>query len=368
MIDTQIKSVRDLASKSAQDAIAEAGAQIRAGALVVFPTETVYGLGASALDASAAERIYAAKGRPSDNPLIIHIADPADASRYAVTSPLYERLAECFMPGPLTVILPVRPVIPRTVTASLETVAVRCPSHAAARALIREAGVPIAAPSANLSGSPSPTEVRHVVSDMKGRVSMILDGGDCEIGLESTIVRPETDGTLSLLRPGGITVEMLTDAGFIVCVPDTLNDAPRAGETVVCPGMKYRHYAPKAPLFLLDGTREEQTAFLVRRQRELSEKGGRMVVLDTCERCEMLKGVLPCDAVCLSLGCDRDEGECARHLFSRLRDADEYTPDEIYAPMPEKQGIGLALYNRMIRASAYQVIDLEDALNENDNN
>ncbi len=367
MIDTQIRDVRDLSSDAARRTIAEAAELIRSGALVVFPTETVYGLGANALDSRAAERIYAAKGRPSDNPLIIHIASPEDAALYAVTSPLYERLAECFMPGPLTVILPVRDVIPKTVTASLMTVAVRCPSHAAARALIREAGVPIAAPSANLSGSPSPTEVRHVVADMRSRVHMILDGGDCEIGLESTIVRPEEDGTVTLLRPGGITVEMLTDAGFSVRVPDTLNDAPKAGETVVCPGMKYRHYAPKAPLFLLDGTREEQTAFLMRRAEELAKSGGRMVLLDTVERCDALHTLLP-TAVCLPLGNEGDDAQRAKHLFTRLRDADEQNPSEIYAPMPEKAGIGLALYNRMIRASAYQVIRLIDVLHKIQNN
>ena len=367
MINTEVRDVRDFETHEARRAISEAADLIRSGALVVFPTETVYGLGASALDEKAAERIYAAKGRPSDNPLIIHIADPSDASLYAVTSPLYERLAECFMPGPITVILPVREIIPKTVTASLPTVAVRCPRHAAARALIREAGVPIAAPSANLSGSPSPTEVRHVIEDMRGRVHMILDGGDCEIGLESTIVRPEADGTLTLLRPGGITVEMLTEQGFIVRVPDTLNDAPKAGETVVCPGMKYRHYAPKAPLFLLNGTRKAQTAFLLRRASELAGEGKSMVLLDTVERCETLSARLP-NTVCLPLGRDEDETERAKHLFTRLRDADGHHPNEIYAPMPKKEGIGLALYNRMIRASAYQVIDLDEVEPTTDNN
>ena len=169
-------------------ALGEAATILQGGGLVAFPTETVYGLGGDATDASAAEKIYAAKGRPSDNPLIIHIADPADAERYAVTSDTYYALARAFMPGPLTVILPKRDIIPPTVTGGLDTVAVRCPSHPLARALIRAAGVAIAAPSANRSGSPSPSCGAHVIRDLTGRIDAIIDGGECEIGLESTII------------------------------------------------------------------------------------------------------------------------------------------------------------------------------------
>ena len=189
--------------------LARAAAILRSGGLVVFPTETVYGLGGNATRDEAAKKIYAAKGRPSDNPLIIHIADPTDAEQYAVTNALYYRLAKAFMPGPLTVILPRKNTIPKSTTGGLDSVAVRCPSHPVAHRLIELCGVAIAAPSANLSGKPSPTSAAHVAQDMDGRVDMILDGGESEIGLESTIVKIDGDG-LILLRPGGITCDALS--------------------------------------------------------------------------------------------------------------------------------------------------------------
>ena len=195
-MQTEIIRITDAAASRAD--IARAAAVIRGGGLVVFPTETVYGLGGNGLCARASEKIYAAKGRPSDNPLIIHISDPADARRYTVPSEeawaLYEKLARAFMPGPLTVILPRAEVVPLSTTGGLDTVAVRCPSHPVAHALIEAAGVPIAAPSANLSGKPSPTEASHVIHDLDGRVDVIIDGGACEIGLESTIVKIDCDG------------------------------------------------------------------------------------------------------------------------------------------------------------------------------
>ena len=194
---------------SSADALIKRSAQIiKKGGLVAFPTETVYGLGADATDKDAAKKIYAAKGRPSDNPLIIHIARPEDAEGYAYTSELYYKLAEAFMPGPLTVILPKKDTIPNEVTGGLDSVAVRCPSHEIARMLIAEAGVPIAAPSANISGSPSPTRADHVYKDMNGKIDAIIDGGECEIGLESTIVKLD-GGKAILLRPGAITADAL---------------------------------------------------------------------------------------------------------------------------------------------------------------
>ena len=188
----------------------KAGEILRGGGLVALPTETVYGLGASALSISAAEKIYAAKGRPSDNPLIVHVAEPQDAELFAYTPPLYYKLAERFMPGPLTVIMPKRDIIPEAVTGGLDTVAIRCPIHSVARELIRCAGVPVAAPSANRSGSPSPTSAAHVISDMLGRIDMIIDGGDCEIGVESTVISI-ADGIITILRPGAVTEEMLME-------------------------------------------------------------------------------------------------------------------------------------------------------------
>ena len=208
---TLIKTLpeQEVNSTEAKAAIDQAAGILKNGGLVVFPTETVYGLGGNALDSDAAKKIYAAKGRPSDNPLIIHIAQPKDAEKYCITNEIYYRLADAFMPGPLTVILPKRDIVPSSVTGGLSTVAVRCPSHPIARELISASGFPIAAPSANISGKPSPTCAEYVIEDMSGRVDMIIDGGECEIGLESTIVKIENDG-LILLRPGGITCDALS--------------------------------------------------------------------------------------------------------------------------------------------------------------
>ena len=207
MVKTEICMVKDPEAPESREILRRAARILKSGGLVVFPTETVYGLGADATDSDAAGRIYAAKGRPADNPLIVHVASADDVSRYAVETEESRRLMQVFWPGPLTVVLPARETIPSTVTAGLPTVAIRCPSHPVARALLMEVGIPIAAPSANLSGSPSPTCARHVADDMMGRVDMILDGGDCEIGLESTIVMPDKDGGLTLLRPGAVTPE-----------------------------------------------------------------------------------------------------------------------------------------------------------------
>jgi L-threonylcarbamoyladenylate synthase len=239
--------------------IAHAGKLLREGELVVFPTETVYGLGGIATSDAAAQAIYEAKGRPSDNPLIIHVASPEDAESYAVTNDTYYRLAEKFMPGPLTVILPKKDSIPLTVTGGLDSVAVRCPAHPVARALISAAGAPVAAPSANRSGRPSPTCAAHVVEDLDGRVAAIIDGGECEVGLESTIVKLVGDKGV-LLRPGAITADALS------CVCETeiahaVTAALAENERPLSPGMKYRHYAPQAPLVLLEGEQDAVSAF-----------------------------------------------------------------------------------------------------------
>ena len=235
---------------------------------MVFPTETVYGLGGNGTDPAAALKIYSAKGRPADNPLILHIAKPSDAEHYAVTSEYYYRLAKAFMPGPLTVVLPKKPTVPDKVTGGLATVALRCPSHPVAHALIEAAGLPVAAPSANISGRPSPTSARYALEDMDGRVDMIIDGGDCEIGLESTIVALEGDSAL-LLRPGAVTYDALC------CVLERVEISPAAmggmapDDRPLGPGMKYRHYAPSSPLMLLDGSDEAFINYI--RQKRLVE-------------------------------------------------------------------------------------------------
>ena len=338
----------DPATAEGREALKKAGEILRHGGTVIFPTETVYGLGANALDSEAAVRIYAAKGRPADNPLIVHIAEPDEADALCDCPPLYARLARAFMPGPLTVIMPAKPAVPKTVTAGLSTVAVRCPAHPVAHALLLQAGIPIAAPSANLSGSPSPTCFMHVKEDMDGRVDMIIDGGECDFGVESTIVKIEEDGTLLLLRPGAITLEDLAELGLEVRVADAVKSALKEGETVLSPGMKYRHYAPKAPLYLLEGSSENREKFL-------AETKERIAYLAYDEEAHTF--ALP-DVAIYPLGAEKDTAKQAKSLFRVLREADKGNFDAIYAPLPPSNGLGLALYNRMIRAAAHQIIKL----------
>lgn len=328
-------------------ALKRAAEILRGGGLVVFPTETVYGLGGNGLDADAAKKIYAAKGRPSDNPLIIHIATPEDAEKYAVPDPIYYRLASAFMPGPLTVILPKRENIPFSVTGGLDTVAVRCPSHPIAHRLIELAQIPIAAPSANLSGKPSPTCAEDVIHDLSGRVNMILDGGECEIGLESTIVKIEND-ELILLRPGGITYDALCMVCDKVTVADAVTHQLAADERPLSPGMKYRHYAPAAPVVLLSGTDEAVLDFLKKEQN-----GKSCAILCYEEEQVHLKNK---NLICV--GKRHDLEMQAKRLFHALRQADGTDTEIIYAHLPPMEGIGLALYNRMIRAAAHTVLKL----------
>lgn len=319
-----------------------AGRILREGGLVAFPTETVYGLGANALDPGAAEKIFAAKGRPSDNPLIVHVANPLDAEALAVTTPAYYRLAEHFMPGPLTIILDKKPVVPDSVTGGLNTVAVRCPAHPAARRLIWAAGVPIAAPSANVSGSPSPTTAAHVAADLYGRIDMILDGGECSIGVESTVIRLTEEGC-TLLRPGEVLPREL--AAFVenVMVSPAVLDPGAAGDHPQSPGMKYRHYAPKTKLILVEDT--EGFIDFVNRQ------AGDCGVLAYTEDLDRFAGRKVMD-----LGGREDPAGQMHNLFRILREADNMHVPVLYAPLPPKTDAYLALYNRIIRAAGCEVI------------
>ena len=341
-MNTEHIKITDIAAQ--ENDLARAASVLRAGGLVVFPTETVYGLGGDATRDEAAKKIYAAKGRPSDNPLIIHIADPADAEAYAVTNELYYRLAKAFMPGPLTVILPRKESIPKSTTGGLDSVAVRCPSHPVAHRLIELCGFPIAAPSANLSGKPSPTSAAHVAQDMDGRVDMILDGGESEIGLESTIVKIDGDG-LILLRPGGISRDALSLVCEKVTVADAVLHQLAKNERPLSPGMKYRHYAPTAPLVLLKGKDENVLAYL---KAEAAARN--CAILCYNEECEALKG-----STLLPIGQKNDLGAQAHRLFAALREADNSNAEIIYAHLPPQDGLGLALYNRLIRAAAHTI-------------
>ena len=352
MMNTEYILATSLSRRERAEALTRAAECIRKGGLVVFPTETVYGLGANALDPSAASAIYSAKGRPSDNPLIIHVASPEDAKLYTNAPPLFFKLAKRFMPGPLTVVLPAKSNIPKTVTAGLSTVAVRCPEHPIARELISLAGVPIAAPSANLSGSPSPTCFQHVCDDMNGRVDIIIDGGSSEIGLESTIVKLEENGEAILLRPGKITPSELLEVLPELTISNAVTEALKDGETVLSPGMKYRHYAPQAPVILLESSEKA-------RQKYISEQKGRIAVLSYSEYVNDYKALGSSPEV-YDLGSISAPGDQAHRLFYLLREIDKIGYDQIFAPLPEKDGISLALYNRMIRAAAYTIVQLQE--------
>lgn len=341
---TEILSIKD-PSVGEKD-ILRAAEILRRGGLVVFPTETVYGIGGNGTDAAAAGAIYRAKGRPSDNPLILHLATPEKAEKYAVTNETYYKLARQFMPGPLTVILPKKQTVPDAVTGGLSTVALRCPAHPVANALIRAAGLPIAAPSANLSGKPSPTLAAHVIDDLSGKVDMIIDGGACEVGLESTIVA--LDGEVAtLLRPGAVTYDALC------CICKEVHIAPAVvgglaeNERPLSPGMKYRHYAPRAQLTLLEGSDDDVVAFM---RAVSSEQGVGILCYD-----EELS-LFPQNATLFQIGSKNDLATQAHRLFSVLREADDH-PDiqTLYAHLPPKKDLGLALYNRLIRAASHTV-------------
>ena len=326
--------------------IAAAAGLLRNGKLVAIPTETVYGLGANGLDENAVLRIFEAKGRPQDNPLILHISEPKELESICHDIPAQAwLLAEHFWPGPLTMVLPVRDLVPKRTTAGLDTVAVRCPKTAATRELIRLAGVPIAAPSANRSGKPSTTTAAHVLHDMDGRIEAILDGGPCEVGVESTIV-DLTGERPRLLRPGGVTPEelraLLGELDIDCAVLGQIsNDA-----VVRAPGMKYKHYSPKAKVVILDGDLDSFVNYVESRKCE-----GEFAL---CFEGEEKRLTIPT----VSFGkMDRDESQAAV-LFDALRELDKKGCRLCYARMPRKSGVGLAVYNRLIRAAAFEVIKL----------
>ena len=323
----------------------EAADIIRSGGLVSFPTETVYGLGANALNADAAKKIYAAKGRPSDNPLIIHVCSEEQVFEYTKDAPEYaKKLIKAFMPGPFTIILKKADIIPDTVTAGLDSVAVRFPSHPAARELIRLSGVPIAAPSANLSGKPSPTAAQHVIGDMSGRIDCIIDGGGCEVGVESTIVDATGEAPV-ILRPGGITLDMLQEVCGDTSIDKNLLESVAPGEKPKCPGTKYQHYSPDADVTVVEGEMENVRA----RIRELIAENKDKVI-----------GVLTMyesaydDAVLISTS--RANRGYAKDLFAALREFDKLGCDVVFAEFCENDGVGLAVKNRLYKSAGGKVI------------
>lgn len=327
-------------------AYAEAAELIKAGEVVAFPTETVYGLGANGLNGEAVTKIFVAKGRPNDNPLILHIADLQDIEPLTTGLNANARaLAEAFWPGPMTLVVNKADIVPAEVSAGLPTVAVRFPNNKFAQAFIRVCGCPIAAPSANLSGRPSPTNAQDVLEDMQGKIAGILDGGSCDIGVESTII-DTTEAVPTILRPGGITYEMLTEVlGFVEIDKGLLDDKnfkPKA------PGMKYRHYAPKASMYLLEG---EACAKLTYWTEKALAAGKKVGVLCSEGQAKMMPSV---DKLLLSTW--KSKEELAAELFYLLRDFDRTCPDIILAEGVSEEGLGLAIMNRMRKAAGYQEI------------
>ena len=326
--------------------IAAAAGLLRNGKLVAIPTETVYGLGANGLDENAVLRIFEAKGRPQDNPLILHISEPKELESICHDIPAQAwLLAEHFWPGPLTMVLPVRDLVPKRTTAGLDTVAVRCPKTAATRELIRLAGVPIAAPSANRSGKPSTTTAAHVLHDMDGRIEAILDGGPCEVGVESTIV-DLTGEHPRLLRPGGVTPEELRALLGELDIDRAVLGQISNDAVVRAPGMKYKHYAPKADVTLLNGTFEQFKAYV---DAHMDQNPSCL-----CFTGEAEKLGVPC----VEYGREGDGADQAKHIFRSLRALDEQGDGIVYARCPQKDGLSMAVYNRLIRAAAFRVIDL----------
>ena len=337
-----------LLNAQAPDTAAIAADLIRQGELVAIPTETVYGLGANGLDEAAVAKIFQAKGRPQDNPLILHICGPEQIELFCHHIPqrAYD-LAAAFWPGPLTLVLPARDNVPRRTTGGLDTVAVRCPDNAVTREIIRLAGVPIAAPSANISGKPSTTTAQHVLHDHDGKIAAIVDGGPCRVGVESTIV-DLTEERPRLLRPGGIGPEQLL-AVLGDLVVDKAVTAPIDNDTVVkAPGMKYRHYAPTEPVVIVSGSREKAAAYIHRH----FTPGDRVLCFE--EELPLYAGCAP-----LSYGREADVNTLSAGLFAALRELDDPSIHQVFARCPEGGGVAYAVQNRLRKAAAFHIVDAE---------
>ena len=328
----------------------EAAAKIiRDGGLLAIPTETVYGLGADALNEDAVLRIFLAKGRPQDNPLIIHVPDSSWLERYCENVPPEAyALAESFWPGPLTMILPRKPIVPLRTTGGLDTVGVRCPNHPITRAVIAAADVPIAAPSGNTSGRPSPTCIADMIEDMDGRIEGMFDGGPCAVGVESTII-DLTCTPPRLLRPGGLPLEALEAVLGHVDVDKAVVSLLKDGERPKAPGMKYRHYAPKAPVTVVTGGAKASARYLL---THAGEKSG-IICFDEFTRLFDGHIVHP-------LGASDDKRAQAQHVFDALRTFDETNVGEIWAQCPDSKGLGLAIGNRLKKAAGFHVEDADD--------
>lgn len=322
---------------------------IKSGGLVAIPTETVYGLGANGLDENAVAKIFEAKGRPQDNPLILHISGAEQIEQFChhIPQAAYD-LAEAFWPGPLTIVLPARNTVPRRTTGGLDTVAVRCPDCDVTRQIIRLSGVPIAAPSANISGKPSTTTAGHVRHDHDGKIDAIVDGGPCRVGVESTIV-DLTEERPRLLRPGGITPEQLIAVLGDLVVDKAVTAQVDKDAVVKAPGMKYRHYAPTEPVVIVSGSREKAAKYI----RSHFEPGDRVLCFEE---------ELPLYADCapLSYGWEADVNTLSAGLFAALRELDDPSIHQVYARCPVGGGVAYAVQNRLKKAAAFHIVDAEE--------
>lgn len=336
------------------ESLALASRLLADGQLVAFPTETVYGLGANALDREAVLGIFAAKGRPADNPLIVHIHDRAQLDGICEVSEVALHLMDTFWPGPLTIILPKKEAVPYEVTANLETVAVRMPSHPVAAALLKACNLPIAAPSANRSGKPSPTSAQHVFADMDGRIPLILDGGDSEVGLESTVISLVGEKPC-ILRPGGVTKAMLEQVIGPVDVAGSVLRPLEKGEKALSPGMMYKHYSPDGQVTLIEGAESAVVEALRRLYAHADSEGHRACVMCFTEHIEALRDCHPHD-----IGHKDDAAEVAHRLFATLRDLDAEGMDVIFSEVVPPEGMGLAVMNRLGRAAAFRTVRAED--------
>jgi len=319
------------------------------GELVAIPTETVYGLGANGLDEKAVAKIFEAKGRPQDNPLILHIcgAEQIELFCHHIPQKAYD-LAEKFWPGPLTMVLPARDRVPKRTTGGLSTVAVRCPDNDVTREIIRLSGVPLAAPSANISGKPSTTTAEHVRHDHDGKIAAIVDGGSCRVGVESTIV-DLTEQRPRLLRPGGVTPEELMEVLGDLVVDKAVTAQIGKDEVVKAPGMKYRHYAPSEPVVIVSGSREKAAAYI----RSHYVSGDRVLCFE--EELPLYEGCNP-----LSYGQEADVNTLSAGLFAALRELDDPSIHQVYARCPVGGGVAYAVQNRLKKAAAFHIVDAEE--------
>ena len=348
---------KDIEELYHDDSIKLAADIIKSGGLVAFPTETVYGLGADAFLEEAAKKIYAAKGRPSDNPLIVHIANVDDVENIAKDIPdIFYTLAKKYWPGPMTIVLKKRDIIPYATSGGLDTVAVRLPGNDIARALIEAAGVPIAAPSANTSGRPSPTKASHVSEDMNGKIDMIIDGGAVGIGVESTII-DLTSEIPTLLRPGAVTLEMLRKICERVDVDPAIEHLLTGSEAPKAPGMKYKHYAPKADMKLVRG---DESAVLSYMKDMIKDCDKPMALLTVDEHKKDLEAEANGKKYIsiLSLGSIKNPSSIAHNLFDILRKCDELGVEYILSEVFDESGIGKAIMNRLKKAAGFEIIDL----------